>query len=120
MIPLSIHTILNIGSFGLLVIGLAIIFTKRNLITMVIGLNVADVGANILLVNAGFVKDGTAPIFTTAVGSAQAMSDPVPQALVLTSIVIGFGITALALALIVKLYRRRTTLDVSKIRGLKW
>jgi multisubunit Na+/H+ antiporter MnhC subunit len=48
------------------------------------------------------------------------MTDPIPQALVLTSIVIGFGVTALALTLIVKLYKNTGTLDVSKIRGLKW
>lgn len=120
ILPISIHTILNIGSFGLIAIGLAIIFVKRNLIMMVIGLNIADVGANIMLVNSGYVKGGTAPIFTAAVRSAQGMSDPVPQALVLTSIVIGFGITALALSLIVKLHRKTSTLEVAEIRGLKW
>jgi len=117
---ITLHTLLNMGSFGLIVIGLAIIFVKKDLIMMVIGLNVADVGANLLLVNTGYIRGGTAPIFTSALRDTQMMTDPVPQALVLTSIVIGFGVTALALALIVKLYKKTGTLDVSRIRGLRW
>lgn len=117
---MNTHVLLNMGSFGLIVIGLMIIFIKKDLIMMVIGLNVADVGVNILLVNTGFIKGGTAPIFTATLTKTGLMTDPIPQALVLTSIVIGFGVTALALTLIVKLYKKTGTLDVSRIRGLKW
>jgi multicomponent Na+:H+ antiporter subunit C len=117
---MNIYILLNIGSFALIAIGLAIIFLKKNLIMMMIGLNVADAGVNLLLVNTGYIKGGTAPIFTEAITQTGAMTDPIPQALVLTSIVIGFGVTALALTLIVKLYKNTGTLDVSKIRGLKW
>jgi len=46
--------------------------------------------------------------------------DPVPQALVLTAIVIGVGVLALALALAIQVYRHYGTLDVAKIKGLKW
>jgi len=44
----------------------------------------------------------------------------VPQALVLTAIVIGVGVLALALALAIQVYRHYGTLDVRKIKGLKW
>lgn len=123
---LTVHSIMNIGSFGLILIGLLVIFTRRNILMMVIGLNIANVGVNILLVNAGYVENGTAPIFTKAAAQAREagaigpMTDPVPQALVLTAIVIGFGITALALSIAIRLYGTHRSLDVQKIRGLKW
>lgn len=123
---LTVHSIMNTGAFGLIAIGLLVIFTRKNILMMVVGLNIADVGVNILLVNAGYVKNGTAPIFTEAwaraaeSGTVGPMTDPVPQALVLTAIVIGFGITALALSLAIRLYGTHRTLDVNKIRGLKW
>ena len=87
---------------------------------IIIGLDMAETGVNILIVAAGYIKGNTAPIFSKASLTPAQMTDPVPQALVLTSIVIGFGVTALALALVVRLYQKTGSLDVSKIRGLKW
>jgi multisubunit Na+/H+ antiporter MnhC subunit len=46
--------------------------------------------------------------------------DPVPQALVLTAIVIGVGVTALMLAYAYKLYEKKRTLDIAKFTELKW
>jgi len=108
------------GSFSLIAIGLYILFTGRNLIKMLVGLNIAETGVNLLIVFSGAVRNGTAPIISGTVSSTSDMADPVPQALVLTSIVIGFGVTAFALALAVKLYEKYNTLDVNKIRGLRW
>ncbi len=45
--------------------------------------------------------------------------DPLPQALVLTSIVIGLGTTALMVALCIRLYERYGTFDMSEIRKLR-
>lgn len=100
--------------------------TSRNLIRTVIGLNIADLGVNVFLVSAGYVEGGLAPIFRTGEGAAplvvqaDRMVDPIPQALVLTAIVIGFGITALALTLVMRLYARRGTVEIAELRGLKW
>ncbi len=116
----SVSTILNVASAGLIILGLYIVFTQKNLIKMVIGLDIADTGVNVLLVSTGYIKGNTAPIFSKAGIHISQMVDPVPQALVLTSIVIGFGVSALALALIIRLYQKTGTLDTSKIRGLKW
>jgi multicomponent Na+:H+ antiporter subunit C len=48
------------------------------------------------------------------------MVDPVPQALVLTSIVIGFGVTALALTLVMRIYASHGSIDTKRLGGLKW
>jgi multisubunit Na+/H+ antiporter MnhC subunit len=46
--------------------------------------------------------------------------DPVPQALVLTAIVIGVGVTALMLAYAYKLYEKKGSLDIARHTELKW
>jgi multicomponent Na+:H+ antiporter subunit C len=109
-----------VGAFGLIIIGLYIILTKRNLIKMIIGLDLFETGIFILLICMGYIKGGTAPIFSKAGLNPTLMVDPVPQALVLTAIVIGVATLALALSLAIKLYRHYGTLDMRKIRELKW
>ncbi len=109
-----------IGAFGLIIIGLYIILTKSNLIKIIIGLDLFETGIFILLICMGYVKEGTAPIFSKPGLNPALMVDPVPQALVLTAIVIGVATLALALSLAIKLYRHYGTLDMRKIRELKW
>jgi len=109
-----------IGAFGLILLGLYIVLVKRNLIKVIIGLAILDTGVNLFLICVGYIAKGTAPIFSASVKSAQQMVDPVPQALVLTAIVIGVAVLALALSLAIKLYQHYGTLNLRKIREQKW
>jgi multicomponent Na+:H+ antiporter subunit C len=109
-----------IGAIGLIIIGLYIVLTKRNLIKVIIGLDIFETGIFILLVCTGYIKGGTAPIFSKDKLNPSLMVDPIPQALVLTAIVIGVATLALALSLVIRLYRHYGTLDVRKIKELKW
>jgi len=68
---------------------------QRKLSRVIIGIGLVGHGANVLLVTAG--RRGRAPIIGSA--PASSFADPLPQALVLTAIVISFGVTALLLAL---------------------
>ena len=109
-----------IGSFGLIFIGLYIAAVKKNLVKIIMGLSLVDTGVNLFLVSVGYVRGGTAPIFSPPGILAKNMVDPVPQALVLTSIVIGVAVLAVALSLAVKVYQHYGTLDIRKIKELKW
>jgi multicomponent Na+:H+ antiporter subunit C len=109
-----------IGALGLMIIGLYIVLTKRNLIKIIVGLDLFETGIFILLVCTGYIRGGTAPIFSKAGLDPALMVDPVPQALVLTAIVIGVATLALALSLAIRLYRHYGTLDMRKIKDLKW
>lgn len=114
---MSISTVLYVTSLILFLIGLYALLARRNLIRMVIGLSIADLGVNLFLVTIGYVDGGIAPIFP---GDGTRMVDPVPHALVLTAIVIGFGITALALTMVMRIYTSQGTIDTARMRGLKW
>jgi multicomponent Na+:H+ antiporter subunit C len=109
-----------IGAFGLIFVGLFIMLVKRNLIKVIIGLAILDTGVNLFLISVGYIAKGTAPIFTGPEESVQPMVDPIPQALVLTAIVIGVAVLALALALAVRLYHHYGTLNLRKITEQKW
>jgi multicomponent Na+:H+ antiporter subunit C len=108
------------GAFSLIFIGLYIVLIKKNLIKVIIGLSIIDTGINLFLISVGYIKGGTAPIFSKPGLKASDMVDPVPQALVLTAIVIGVAVLALALSLAVKLYKHYGTLNLRKIKELKW
>ena len=106
----------------LFMIGLYAVATKRNLIKIVIGFIIMENSINLLLIMLGYRMNGRAPIMwagATAETYAAATVDPLPQALVLTSIVISLGVTALMVAICLKVYQRYGTFDISKIRRLK-
>jgi len=108
------------GGGGLILIGLYMVLAKTNLIKIILGLSFLDTGTHVLLIAIGYVRGRTAPIFSKGMAETTPVVDPVPQALVLTAIVIGVGVIALALALAIRVYRHYGTLDVRKMKGLKW
>lgn len=99
-----------IGIFGLLI--------DRNILKLIVSLNVFEIGLNLFIVSIGFVNNGIAPILTANNSSSNLnFVDPLPQALVLTSIVIGLGITSLGLAFARKIYKEYNTFDLNEIGG---
>jgi len=112
----TIEGILYFGAISLSLIGLFGLLVSKNIFRMLLALVIFEAGANLILVLSGFREDGIAPIFLDNIGNA-VMNDPVPQALVLTAIVIGVGIQALALALIFKVKKHYGSLDMDIIRS---
>ncbi len=116
----TIEGILYFGAISLSLIGLFGLLVSQNIFRMLLALVMFEAGANLILVLAGFRENGIAPIFIDGNGvmdAAAIMNDPVPQALVLTAIVIGVGIQALALALIFRVKKHYGTLNMGIIRS---
>jgi multicomponent Na+:H+ antiporter subunit C len=106
----------------LILIGLYGVVVSRQTLKIVISLLIMNHGVHLLLLLIGYRKDGNPPIVDP--GSvisefANGAVDPLPQALVLTSIVIGLGVLALMVALCVRLYERYGTFDITEIRRLR-
>jgi multicomponent Na+:H+ antiporter subunit C len=109
-------------AFGLLVLGLYTVVAKKNLVKIIVGVLIIDYAVNMLLVLVGWRKGGIAPIATseaTAKTLAQTAVDPLPQAMVLTSIVIGLGLVALMVVMAIRLYEKYGTFDTERIRKLR-
>ncbi|MBN2793806.1 MAG: NADH-quinone oxidoreductase subunit K [Clostridia bacterium] len=107
---------INLAAIVLMLLGLYALLTTKHIIKMVVGLNVFEVGLNLFVITIGFNKDGIAPILTGS-NSIKDFVDPLPQAIVLTAIVIGFGITAVALMVARKIHEQYGTYDINEIGG---
>ncbi|MBU1191753.1 MAG: NADH-quinone oxidoreductase subunit K [Gammaproteobacteria bacterium] len=114
-LEITLDLILYTGAFGLIVIGAAGIVLAHHLFRVILALAIAEAGANLLLVLSGYRWDAIAPILSGS-ESAAPMVDPVPQAMVLTAIVIGVGVQALAVGLAMQVKKTYGTLDMSAIR----
>ena len=97
----------------LFAIGVYLILT-RNLLRIVLGTAILSHGAHLLLLTMAGLKTGAPPLLGE---HADAYTDPLPQALILTSIVISFGVTSLFLVLSYRLYNESGTDDTDRLRG---
>ena len=104
-------------SAGLISIGLYGIMSKKNLLKLLISLDIMDVGVNLLIVTVGYLPGGTAPIMDGDYGK---YVDPLPQALVLTAIVIGVSVLALGMILTIRHYRGTGSLEMDEGGVFGW
>ena len=101
----------------LFAVGIYCILRKRNIIKIIIGIMIVEYAVHLFFALAGYRMDGRAPIFSPGEGIVN-MVDPLPQALVLTAIVIGLAVTALMIAIAIRIYEKYGTFDITKIRKL--
>ena len=99
-------------------IGIYCVLIKKNLIKIIIGLGIAEYALNLFFVLVGYRMKGRAPILEKSQTIVN-MVDPLPQALILTAIVIGLAVTALMVAVAVRLYEKYGTFDITEIKRLK-
>ncbi|MFN3873160.1 MAG: sodium:proton antiporter [Ignavibacterium sp.] len=104
--------------FVLLLVGLYGVLTKRDLIKIILSIGILGYAVNLLLILFAYRKESIYPILSKG-KEISPMVDPLPQALVLTSIVIELGTTAMLVALAVKLFEKYHTFDITQIRRLK-
>ena len=115
--------------FLLFVIGLYCAVVKKNMVKIVIGIMVMEYAVNLFLIMLGYRLGGIAPIVGREdIGSVagrvgdlfvSSSVDPLPQALVLTAIVISLGSLALMISICIRTYERYGTFDITEIRRLK-
>ena len=107
--------------------GLYGLFAKRHLLKKILGLAIVEYAINLFLVSVGYRAGGEPPILTPTVERqdpslaefVRASVDPLPQALVLTSIVIGLGVVMLLVALSLRVHERYGTLDTAEMNELR-
>jgi multisubunit Na+/H+ antiporter MnhC subunit len=115
--PPDLGIILFTAAFGLAGIGILGIVIATHLVRIVLSIVLLETGANLLLMLSGFRFDALAPVIVDG-NVAASMVDPVPQALVLTAIVIGVAVQAFMMTLVLRLRRVYGTLDIRELRDL--
>jgi len=99
-------------------IGFTALLLHKNMIKKIMGLNIMDTSVYLFLAAKGYIEGRTAPIIVNGVQEVSEYINPVPSGLVLTGIVVSVSVTALMLALTIRLYRRYHTLDIDEISML--
>ncbi|WP_053235767.1 Na+/H+ antiporter subunit C [Sandaracinus amylolyticus] len=91
---------------------------RRSMVKLLIGLSLLGHAANLLLFTAASPQHGPPPIVPQGADAPPAgVADPLPQALVLTAIVIGFGVVAFAIALVHRAHQTLGTDDPDRLRS---
>ncbi len=101
----------------LVAIGFCMLLFHRNLVKKIMGLNIMDTGIYLFLASMGYIENRVAPIISdpSQAATVEQYINPVPGGLVLTGIVVSVSVTALMLALTVRLYKRYRTLNLDEI-----
>jgi len=117
--------------FALFMLGLHCAVVKKNMVKIVLGIVIMEYAVNLFLILLGFRTDAVAPIvdqafletgadgMTVTSAFVRQAVDPLPQALVLTSIVISLGTLALMISVCIRIYGKYGTFDITEIRRLK-
>lgn len=97
----------------LFTIGVYLVLSK-NLLRIILGTSIISHGANLLIITMGGLKNGGPALLGEGTGS---FMDPLPQALILTAIVINFAMTAFLMVLAYRSYTDLGTDQIHELRG---
>jgi len=103
-------------------IGFCLLLFHRNLVKKIMGLDIMDTGVFLFLASMGYIEGKSAPIISdpSQAASMEQYINPIPGGLVLTGIVVSVSVTALMLALAVRLYKRYHTLNLDEMYRMAW
>jgi len=105
-----------LAAFLILGIGTYVMIASRNFVKKVIGMNLFQTGIFLFFIAAAYVEGGSAPVLT----GTEPYVSPLPHVLILTAIVVGVALTAVALGMIVRIYGEYGTLTedtLEEVRG---
>ncbi|WNF37679.1 Na(+)/H(+) antiporter subunit C [Bacillaceae bacterium IKA-2] len=106
--------ILMIFTIGVIFTVSTYLILTKSLLRVILGVIMLGHGAHLLLLTLSGLKQGAPPLLGE---EAVAYADPLPQALILTAIVISFGVTAFLLVLAYRTYKEHKTDDLDQLRG---
>ncbi|PCK20226.1 Na(+)/H(+) antiporter subunit C [Bacillus pumilus] len=99
---------------GIIFMAATYLLLSKSLLRVIVGTAVLSHGVHLLLLTMGGLKKGASPILTEGLTS---YVDPLPQALILTAIVIAFGVTSFLLVMAFRAFQELRTDDMDQMRG---
>ncbi len=99
---------------GILFMCATYLMLSKSILRIIIGTGLLSHGAHLLILTMGGLKGGSVPLLSD---EAASYADPLPQALILTAIVISFGVTSFLLVLAYRTYQELGTDDMEEMRG---
>ncbi|MDQ0219630.1 Na(+)/H(+) antiporter subunit C [Peribacillus cavernae] len=99
---------------GILFMSATYLMLSKSILRIIIGTGLLSHGAHLLILTMGGLKRGSVPLLSE---QANSYVDPLPQALILTAIVISFGVTSFFLVLAYRTYQEFGTDNMDRLRG---
>jgi len=118
MIDIILARYLYVLVLTLLAIGLYGVLARDNLIKKIIGLTIFSTAIYLFFIEGSVQRDATVPILDLRGTDPALYVDPLPHLLILTAIVVGVGVTGVALALVIRLHRAYGTLSEMELSAL--
>lgn len=113
--PNLFYNVFSVAAVILFSVGFTTLMLHRNMIKKIIGFNIMDTAVYLFLASKGYIFGRKAPIIVNGIKSTEAYINPIPAGLVLTGIVVSVSVTALMLAITIRLYERYHSLDIDEI-----
>jgi multicomponent Na+:H+ antiporter subunit C len=104
-----------VAAFLIMGVGTYVMIAAGNLVKKVIGMNIFQTGIFLFFIASAYVEGGNPPLLTT---DAPHVS-PLPHVLILTAIVVGVALTAVALGMIVRIYAEYGTLEEETLQEVR-
>lgn len=112
---MEILGLFNYWAFAvLLMVGLYALISKQNLVKKIMGLTIFQSAVFLFFITTSKLEGGTTPILQAG-KDWTIFSNPLPQVLILTAIVVGISVTALALAVVVRIHEEYGTIEDDEI-----
>ena len=108
-----LYAIVAAGMFGC---GLYMVLS-RHFVRMLLGLSLLTTAVNLVIFQAGRIRSAQPPLIPEGADRLTDSADPLPQALVLTAIVIGFALTVVLASIALRAYRAHGSLSSAEIRS---
>ncbi|WP_254862683.1 cation:proton antiporter subunit C [Halovivax gelatinilyticus] len=106
--------------FVLLAVGLYMMIANENLVKKIIGVNLFQTAIFLFFVSVAYVEEGSSPVVPAeADPEGLVLASPLPHVIVLTAIVVGVALTAVGLALVVRIYAEYGTLREDTLREVR-
>jgi len=106
---------IQVVAIVLFAIGFSTLLLNHNLLKKVIGLNIMDTASYLFLTSIGYIEGRLSPIIQNGDTQMTTYVNPLPAGLVLTGIVVSVSVTAIMLALTLRLYQKYHTLNLDEI-----
>ncbi|MEA1916919.1 MAG: sodium:proton antiporter [Campylobacterota bacterium] len=115
----TIKVVVDVGSFTLFFVGLFGLLTQKHIIKIFMSIAIMETAVFLFFIGSSFNKNFTAPILGDGLTTFTAMNDPVPQAMILTAIVIGMAVLALGVSFAIEYYKLTKRNSIDEMREMR-
>ncbi len=114
-----IKVIIIVGSMSLFLVGLFGLLTQKHIIKTFISIAIMESSVFLLFIGLSYKQTFLAPILADGQQNFSQMNDPVPQAMILTAIVIGMAVLALGVSFTIEYYKLTSKTNIDEMTSLR-